>query len=212
MTLRSLFLSTLLVATASFAAPAASPSPTVLPNGVDKTQIAVFFAETQSSADAGAAQASVATIVSVDAATRNITLKRADGSIATTIAPMEMRNFPQIKVGDSVNTVEAVNLEVSVLKSNIASISEGRFERISRPELGAKPGTVLVHGMEIVADVIAIDPVGQTITLEGALAERVIKIQNPANLSKVKVGDQIAAVITEVVTIQVSTPATPAAK
>src|SRR5689334_14935151 len=43
-----------------------------------------------------------ATIVSIDAATRDVTLKRQDGKMITLALSEEVRNFDQLKVGDKV--------------------------------------------------------------------------------------------------------------
>jgi Cu/Ag efflux protein CusF len=199
MTFRSLILSSLLLASTAFAAPASTPAPVA--------EVVAAFSETQSSEGIAAAEQSTATVQAIDKKTRTITLKQQDGTVVNSIAPAAMRNFDQMKAGDIVTTTSGMSLDVQVLKNTSGPISEEQFQRFTRPKTGEKPSTTIVRGTRIVADVTAVDAATQTITLEGPVQVGKLKIQNPDNFKKIAVGNQLSAVITEVIEISVATAA-----
>ena len=56
----------------------------------------------------------VSTIEKIDAKTREVTLKREDGSLVTIVAGEEVRNFAQMKVGDNVRAVYIESISIQV--------------------------------------------------------------------------------------------------
>ena len=56
----------------------------------------------------------VSTIEEIYAKTREVTLKREDGSLVTIVAGEEVRNFAQMKVGDNVRAVYIESISIQV--------------------------------------------------------------------------------------------------
>jgi len=145
-----------------------------------------------------------ATVVGIDATTRDVTLKRQDGKVVTINASPEVRNFDQIKVGDKVNVeyVAALSLELKKSGSGIRESSDK--EGLARTPLGAKPGGVVGRQVTVLADVVAIDAKNQFITLRGPKGNLVdLAIQDPAQLKNIKKGDQVEAIYTEAAAVSV---------
>jgi hypothetical protein len=149
-----------------------------------------------------------ATITTIDKATRNITLKGPQGSEVTVKAGPEVKNFDQMKVGDQV-AVEYVRALVLELKKGGGLVVQ-RTDQAGA--VGAKPGErpAGAVGMEVkvVADVIAVDPATQTVTLKGPKQTVELKIPDAGQFKRIAKGDQVEATFAEAVAIAVM----PAAK
>jgi hypothetical protein len=149
-----------------------------------------------------------ATITAIDKATRNVTLKGPQGSEFTIKAGPEVKNFEQMKVGDQV-AVEYVRALVLELKKGGGLVVQ-RTDQAGA--VGAKPGErpAGAVGMEVkvVADVIAVDPATQTVTLKGPKQTVDLRIPDAGQFKRIAKGDQVEATFTEAIAIAV----TPAAK
>jgi hypothetical protein len=65
-------------------------------------------------------------------------------------------------------------------------------------EQGSKPGVASATEITVTATIEAMDKVSETVTLKGPDGDVVtVKVQDPANLEKVKVGDAIVITYTE---------------
>ncbi len=102
-----------------------------------------------------------ATVTAIDMATRQVTLRRADGSTFTVVAGEEVRNLPQLRVGDTV-TIDFYDTLALELKKGGTGAPASRSDILSgsRAELGQRPGGITTHETVIVADVIAVEPGG----------------------------------------------------
>ncbi|HKA41067.1 MAG TPA: hypothetical protein VKF40_03665 [Burkholderiales bacterium] len=147
-----------------------------------------------------------ATVVSIDKATRTVTLKGPKRTVDVT-AGDEVRNFDQIRVGDHVTVkyVEALTLELKKTKAAKTDPQAGAV--VMRAEPGARPAAAAGHEVTVLADVVAVDPKKSIISLKGPRGNVVdLKVQNPDHFKVVKVGDQVEAVYAEALAIAV-TPA-----
>jgi Cu/Ag efflux protein CusF len=144
-----------------------------------------------------------ATITAIDPATRMVTLKDSNGHLETLTIGPEVKNFPQMKVGDLVTAeyIESLTLELKKGGRAIVGRSETAGQVTARP--GEMPAGVTGRQVTIVADVIALDPVTQTVTLRGASRTVDLKVRDPAQFALIKIGDQIEANYTEAVAISV---------
>ena len=74
--------------------------------------------------------------------------------------------------------------------------------------MAAKPGEMPAgaagRSVKIVADVVAIDPATQMVTLKGPSRTIDLKVKDPAQFKLVKVGDQVEANYTEALAIAVT--------
>jgi hypothetical protein len=149
-----------------------------------------------------------ATITAIDKATRDVTLKGPEGNEVTVTVGPDVKNFANMKVGDQVDAqyAEAVTLE----------LKKGGGQKVERTEQtavkGAKPGEqpagVVGRQVTIVADVIAVDPAKQTVTLRGPKRTVILPVSDPEQFKRIAKGDQVEATYTQAFAIAVE----PAAK
>jgi len=147
-----------------------------------------------------------ATITAIDAKTRAVTLKGPQGREITLTAGPEVRNFAQMKVGDAVDVqyVEALTLELK--KGGGKTVQKSEAAGAMRAKEGAAPGGAIGRQVTVIADVVAVDPATQTVTLKGPQRTVDLKVRDPKQFALVAKGDQVEATYTEAVAIAV-TPA-----
>jgi Cu/Ag efflux protein CusF len=152
-----------------------------------------------------------ATVEAVDAATRHVKLKMPKGDVRSVAVGDDVRNFDQIKVGDTVTVeyVEALTLELK--KDGKAVVGRTQSGALERSEKGAKPGGVAMREIVAVVDVMEVDAAKKTISVKNGQGETLVfPIKDPEQLKLIKKGDQIQATYTEAVAISLK-PAAPAA-
>ena len=153
-----------------------------------------------------------ATVTVIDMTTRQVTLRRANGSTFTVVAGEEVRNLAQLRVGDIV-TIDFYDTLALELKKGGTGAPASRSDILSgsRAELGQRPGGITTHETVIVADVIAVSPAGQTISLRGPGGRVVVlPVKDPEQFNRVAVGDQVQATYIEAAAVSI-TPAPAAA-
>ena len=140
---------------------------------------------------------------SVDPKTRKDVITGPEGRELEAILGSEVKNFDQIKVGDIV-TMSIMKVIVSDVKVLNNGIKE-RQETISysRAQAGDKPAGIIEHQVKIVADVLAIDTKNNTVTLKGPYKTVQVAV-GPEILKGIKTGNQIEAVITQNIAVQVT--------
>lgn len=147
-------------------------------------------------------QTTAAKVEAIDLKTRMVTLRSLEGKVFTIHVGKEAVNLPQVKKGDLVEITYGQELTV-----RLADPGEVRDDQVS-VVTGAKPGAQ-PHGVgytetNVTAKILELDKTNELAKMEfadGTIA--VVKVQNPANLDKVKVGDSIAITYIEVVEISV---------
>jgi hypothetical protein len=144
-----------------------------------------------------------ATITAIDKATRDVTLKGPQGNEMTLTAGPEIKNFDQLKVGDKVdlNYVEALTLELKKGGGLVVQRTEKAGAAGAKP--GEKPAGAVGRQVTIVADVVALDPAKQVVTLKGPKRTVDLKIPNPEQFKRIAKGDQVEATYTQAVAIAV---------
>ena len=183
------------------------------------TYIAVpVFAQSQGLSPTGPGTAAAArvttvtaTVTNIDLTTRQVTLRRPDGSTFLVIAGEQVRNLPQLRVGDTV-TLEFYDTLALELKKGGTGVPSGRTDSLSesRAALGQRPGGSTTRETVIVADVIATDAPTQTISLRGPGGRTVIlPLRDPEQFKRIAVGDQVEATYVEAAALSI-TPATTA--
>ncbi|MEM5274623.1 copper-binding protein [Cupriavidus taiwanensis] len=148
-----------------------------------------------------------AKIVSIDPATRSVSLKASNGKTIALVIGEEARNFEQLKVGDAVTVEYKEALTLSLKKgSGPLSIQEREISDRSAP--GAKPGGTVGREVKAVADVVAVNTKANTVTLKGPKGNTMdLVVDDPAQLKGVKKGDRVEATYTEAMAVSVQ-PAT----
>ncbi len=155
---------------------------------------------------AGAVSAT-ATVKAIDQKTRMVTLRRADGSLIKFRAGDEVRNLPQVKVGDEVTVTYYESLAYEVKKPGDAVPGASVAEAAERAKVGEKPGATGARVTTVTATIAAIDKPAMTVTLRSADGElTTIKARDPQKLDRVAVGDLVDITYTEALGISVETP------
>jgi hypothetical protein len=95
-----------------------------------------------------------ATVTAIDLPTRQVMLRRPDGSTLTVFAGEQVRNLPQLSVGDTV-TIDFYDTLALELKKGGTGVPSSRTDSRSelRAELGQRPGGITSRETVIVADV-----------------------------------------------------------
>jgi uncharacterized OB-fold protein len=133
---------------------------------------------------------------SIDAATRVITLKKADGTAVAVVAGPDIARFAEVKVGDKVTARFYENVVIRLKRpgeSDVVSQAKGTT--------GAEqvlPGGTKAKQTTITATISAIDMNVPSITFTGPSGLKYTsKVQDTEALAKVKVGDKVDIVWTE---------------
>jgi hypothetical protein len=154
-----------------------------------------------------------AQVVSIDKATRTVTLKGPQGNVVDIVAGDEVRNFDQIKLGDFVVVRYAQSLTLELRKVKGAAGDVTVREGAARANPGERPAAAGAREVTAIATVTAVDPKKSTITLKGPRGNVVVlDVQNPDQFKVVKKGDQVDVTYTEAVALSVEPAPKPAAK
>jgi hypothetical protein len=178
----------------------------------DVTGGAVVASEPGKAAVVGAVKVT-AQVVSVDKATRTVTLKGPKGNTVEVVAGDEVRNFDQIKVGDmlAVTYVKALSLELQKAKTGASGITTQSAAVTAKP--GEQPAAAAAHQVTAMAKVTAVDKKAKTISLKGPRGNTVtLDVHNPDQFKVVKVGDEVLVTYTEAMAISVEAAPKKAAK
>jgi len=154
-----------------------------------------------------------AQVVSIDKATRTVTLKGPQGNVVDVVAGDEVRNFAQIKVGDFVVARYAQALTLELRKTKAAPGDVTVREDAARAKPGERPAVAGARQVTAIATVTAVDPKKSTITLKGPRGNVVtLDVQNPDQFKVVKKGDQVEVTYTEALALSVEPAPKPAPK
>jgi hypothetical protein len=146
-----------------------------------------------------------AKVVAVDPAQRTVTLQAANGRTRTIEVGDEVRNFDQIKVGDTVHTqfTQALALELKKDATGVAAPTEEQAITPPPPP-GAKPGGTVARKVTAMTEVIAVDPAKKMATLRGPRGNEVdVEVQDPNQLKNIKKGDHVQVTYVEALAISV---------
>lgn len=147
------------------------------------------------------------TISAIDAETRMVTVRGEGGGEAQINVGPEAKNFGQLKVGDRVTMELTRALALELRKESTAEISRRDEADKVGAEPGEAPGGAIGTRTKIMAEVTAIDAANKTVTLKGPNRSIDLKVEDPAQLANIAVGDRVEATYIEAVAFQV-TPAT----
>ena len=167
--------------------------------------------EKKQAAEPGAIAVSVlkasATVEAVDAAKRTVTLKGQAGETKTLKCGPEVRNFDQIKVGDTVNLTFVDEVAAYVRKADAPPMAEEGAMVALAPK-GAKPGALMAETVEVKAKIESVNTKKHTITfLNPDGSKKTVKVAKTAKaLKELKKGDDIVLRITQAMMIDVKAP------
>jgi hypothetical protein len=150
-----------------------------------------------------------AKVSAIDRQQRRVTLVDVAGSETVFYADEEVRNFEQIQVGDEVvgERIEAILLEVRPPTPEEAAGGASILQVVATAKPGQRPAGLFVHEITAVLSIDAIDRQASTATLRGPSGvPRVVRVANPANLDRVRVGDDVVVTYTEALRLVVREP------
>ncbi len=144
-------------------------------------------------------------VKSINKKTREVTLVGPQGNQIVLPAGDEVKNFDQIRVGDLVTLTYVQALVVELKKVENSGIRE-RVESENRvaAKPGEKPAGMVEKTVRVVANVVAVNPKAQTVTLRGAKRTVEVAVNDPALLKSVQVGNQVEATYIEAVVLVVT--------
>jgi hypothetical protein len=144
-----------------------------------------------------------ASVVAIDLEKRIVTLKGEDGDVRDIKVGEEAVNLPQVKVGDLVTIKFYESIAVEVIQPGTFA-GTGEKTAIVKAKPGEMPGGMVAKQVTVTATITAIDKQKSTITLKGPEGNLTkVKVQDPTNLEKVKVGDELMITYTEALAISV---------
>lgn len=147
-------------------------------------------------------RSTVAKVEAIDLKTRRVTLRSLEGREFTIHVGKEAVNLPQVKKGDTVEITYGQELTVRMAEPGEVRNEQATVLTGAKP--GAKPHGVGFAETHVTAKILDLDKTNELAKLEFTDgSQAVVKVQNPANLDKVKVGDTIAISYLEVLEIKV---------
>jgi len=149
-----------------------------------------------------------ATVIAVDLQNRIVTLKGENGNIVDVIVGDDVKNLSQVKAGDQLVVSYKEAVSVKILKSSDAvPLSQNVSSDVKTAELGQKPAGTVTEKATITAVITAIDASNSTVTLKGPSGNLVtVKVNDPANIQMVKVGDEVVITYTQALAISIEAP------
>jgi Cu/Ag efflux protein CusF len=144
-----------------------------------------------------------ATVVKVDQATREVTLKGEDGKEFSFVAGEDVKNLAQVKPGDTVTATYAEALAYEVKKGG-EMVGPATVVGGAAAEPGARPAAGVARQTTVTVMITAIDPKAPSVTFKGPQGNtRTIKVMHPEKLEGVSVGDTVQLTFTEAFGIKV---------
>ena len=144
-----------------------------------------------------------ATITAIDAKTRDVTLKGAEGKEITVTAGSAVKNFDKLKVGDKVDFEYVQALSIELKKGGGMPVARTEQAAATGAKPGAEPAGMVGRQITVVANVVALDPAKQIVTLQGPQHTVDLHVVDPAQFKLVAKGDQVEATYTQALAMAV---------
>ena len=149
------------------------------------------------------------TVKSVDVASRHVVVTNAAGEHFTLKAIPEMRNFAQLKPGDTLKIRYSLGVEYTLQVRGAKKPANEQTLISTRNPTGGAPGGAAVNTIVVTGNVVAVDAARHTLKLVNHKGGEVhnILVSDPEGikaLPKVKVGDAITARVSEALIIAVN--------
>jgi hypothetical protein len=152
--------------------------------------------------------ATVSAIVhDVDLTTRQVLLQIGEGEFVTVVAPEEVRNLPQVEVGDTVNLAFYGGIAASLAPAGEPPIATDMGEAMVRAEEGERPAGATLSELTTTVTFDAFEPETGIVTFTGQSGiQRQVLVQDPEMLGFVESlepGDQVDVTVIEVIALEV---------
>ena len=145
-----------------------------------------------------------AVVTAIDHETRVVTVRKPDGEELTFTASEEVRNLPQVQVGDVLVAEYVESVSIEVMADDGLGTDAAEAVAMGRAEEGAMPGFAAMDSQIVIAKVEEINLELNTFKLKGpdGVVEEFVA-RNPDNLRRSEVGDLVVITTTEAVAISV---------
>jgi hypothetical protein len=148
-----------------------------------------------------------AVVHDVDLTTRQVLLETADGAFTTVVAPEEVRNLPQLEVGDTVTLSFYGGIAASLAPAGEAPIAMDTAQALVRAEEGERPAGAMLSELTTTVTFDAFDPETGIVTFTGQSGQqRMVEVQDPemrAFVETLDAGDQVDVTVIEIVALEV---------
>jgi hypothetical protein len=146
-----------------------------------------------------------ATVESIERASREVTLKKADGTYTVVTVPDEAKRFDSLKIGDKVTAKYYENIVLRLKLPGETSV-DAASESVT-PTPGTKPTGTAAKQRTITATITAIDSTVPSITFSGPNGWTYSsRVEDKKALAKVKVGDKVDITWTTALLISFDAP------
>ena len=146
-----------------------------------------------------------ATVAAINHETRDVTLKNAEGETVEITVSEDVKNLPQVEVGDTVTVEYMEAVSVEVMGAEGIEPGAAAATAMGTAEPGERPAGAEVQELVVIAVIEAIDKENEQVTLKGPEGNsKTVKVRDPANLEKVAVGDNVMITYTRAVAINVT--------
>lgn len=148
-----------------------------------------------------------AVVQAIDLKERTVTLKGPDGNVVTIKVDDSVKNLPRVKVGDQVTAQYYEAVAVEVRKPGEAPGGASAKEAVAVAEPGQRPAGVVLNTVTVTTTIKNINQQDRTVTLKGPQGNtEVVKVRDPRNLEKIKIGDEVVITFTRALAISVEKP------
>jgi hypothetical protein len=147
-----------------------------------------------------------AVITAIDADKRLITVKNYRGEESTHPLGAEVRNFAQLRKGDTVTIsyIQSVAYELREPTADEKAVTTQITEGSARAQLGQKPGMAKGANLKSLVTIDAVNLDAETVDVRGPRGNVfTVKAKYPERLKSIKVGDTAVVSYTEAVVVDV---------
>jgi hypothetical protein len=170
---------------------------TVIVNVVALAAVTAGTAMAQSKSIPVKTETQTVSVEAIDHATRQLTVKKADGNHDVFHVPESVKRFDAIKVGDRITTRAYENIVLQVKAPGDKQVVDKQSSAAVPAADGRLAGTIS-HQRTITATIEAIDPAVPSITFTGPRGWKYSsRVKDKEALGKVKVGDKVDITWTE---------------
>jgi hypothetical protein len=135
-----------------------------------------------------------------------VTIKGSKGRTVDLKVGPDAKNLDQVKVGDGVVAKYYESIAFHLKKPGEAEGVKAE-QTVATAKPGEVPAAVLANQLTVTATIMDISPKKTYVTLKGPDGKTVdVKVRDPKNLEKVKVGDQVVITYTQAFAIALDKP------
>jgi len=164
------------------------------------TLSAVAAASAQTKTITGETKTVTATVEAIERSTREVTIKKPDGTYDVFFAPESIKKFDTLKIGDKITARYYETMVLQLKAPGATDIDKGKTAVVRAGE-GKAAGTAS-HQRTITATIAAIDMKAPSITFTGPQGWNYSsRVEDRKALEKVKVGDKVDITWTTAMTL-----------